>query len=576
MARLPVFHSNANISATNPVAPPPQSNVWEQAGKLAKIGQELAVKWQETQNAAETLDGKYKAESAMSDILQEANDYSGYESPKDIENKQNELLARNDAVLDDVTKGFTNDVNATKFRRQYMFDSMRNREQIKAAFRKKSIDLNNANLTIGYERNKNSFVETGDPAYKASYQADLDNSFKAGFIDAEQRANMSAKMNDWDFSRASRNVVANPEETLANIKEYNLKPEESQKIIKAAATQIENNKWMKGINELVEKGTEGNRLYNKFMEQGLSLDEIQNNTTISESEKTALMKLAGYDTPTFKNAQKAADTITAQLELDEKIKQTVKESGSKVKLQKDKEISDLLDLREDVYKALISGDIKKDKASLYMNQIIGAELNEAKKLASEGNKSAKAGNPYAEGLIQIDDKLASQGIDNKKIMSSVHNLYFEALQDQLAKENPDGLSWSELSDTKKQEIQNKAVAYAMSNVPSVAQAKEEFSYFLPASKRKAALDDFMNRYNPEMTDAQKKELVKDITAEQRQKAEAETNMALANATYNFEADESFLTENGISKEDVIFTAQKYGVSVEEVLQKIRGNEQNAH
>ena len=202
MARLPVFHSNANISATNPVAPPPQSNVWEQAGKLAKIGQELAVKWQETQNAAETLDGKYTAESAMSDILQEANDYSGYESPKDIENKQNELLARNDAVLDDVTKGFTNDVNATKFRRQYMFESMRNREQIKAAF-------------------SNSFVETGDPAYKASYQADLDNSFKAGFIDAEQRANMSAKMNDWDFSRASRNVVANPEETLSNIKEYN-------------------------------------------------------------------------------------------------------------------------------------------------------------------------------------------------------------------------------------------------------------------------------------------------------------------------------------------------------------------
>ena len=80
----------------------------------------------------------------------------------------------------------------------------------------------------------------------------------------------------------------------------------------------------------------------------------------------------------------------------------------------------------------------------------------------------------------------------------------------------------------------------------------------------------MNRYNPEMTDAQKKELVKEITGEQRQKVEAETNMALANATYNFEADESFLTENGISKEDVVFTAQKYGVSVEEVLQKIRG------
>lgn len=569
MARLPVFHSQSNISATNPVQPI-ENPMWGEVNKMARVGQELAVQWQKTQNAAETLDGKYRMETALDGILKEAQEFSGYETPKDIENKQNELLEQNDKVLDEVAGGFTNDINATNFKRQYQIDAMRNKEQIKAAFRQKSIDLNNANLTIGYEKNKSGFVQTGDPSFKKSYMADLDNSFNAGFIDAEQRANMMSKMRDWDFSRASRNVLTDPEDTLANLKEYDLTPEEKQKVIKAATYQIENQKWIKGITELVEKGTEGNRLYNKFVQEGLSLDEIQNNPIISEAEKAALMKLAGYDTPTFKNAQKAADAITRQLELDEKIKQTVKESGRKFKLQKDKDINDLLSLREDVYGALIDAAITKDKAFIYFNQIIGAELNETKKLASDGNRNASAGNPYAEGLVMIDDKLGAQGIDNKKIMAGAHNLYFEALQDLLQKENPDGKGWMELPESKRQEIQNKATSYAMANVPNIAQAKEEFSYFLPSSKRKAALDDFMNRYNPEMTDAQKKELVKEITGEQRQKVEAETNMALANATYNFEADENFLTENGISKEDVVFTAQKYGVSVEEVLQKIRG------
>ena len=146
------------------------------------------------------------------------------------------------------------------------------------------------------------------------------------------------------------------------------------------------------------------------------------------------------------------------------------------------------------------------------------------------------------------------------------------MQDLMQKENTQGFGWNDLSESKRQEIQNKAIAYAMENVPNVAQAKEEFSYFLPSSKRQAALDDFMNRYNTQMTDTQKKELIQDITTEQHQKAEAETNMALANATHEFSEEETtFLNENGITHEDVIYTAQKYGVSVDYVLETIRGN-----
>jgi len=567
MARLPVYHSQGNISTTQPIAPI-ENPMWGEVKKIAQLGQDLAVKWQSIQNDAETLDGKGKLSNGLNAIAQKAQAFNDYNTPQHLQQAEADFLKENSKLIDDVASGFTNKANAERFRREYSLMVDANAKQISSIFRNKTGDLARANETISYEQNKKSYIATGNPAFKNNYLNDLE--LASPFFTRDQMAKMKAKINDWDFDRASSDLLKDPEGTLANISKYELSDDQKFKVSKAAINQIENHKWYKGISDLVEKGTEGNRLYNKFMEEGLSLDEIQNNDVISDAEKTALMKLAGYDTATFKNAKAAADSITAQLELDEAIKNTIKESGSKYKLQKDKSINDLLKLREQTYSLLLNGNTTKEKASLYLNKIIGAELYETKKLASEGNKNAVAGNPYAEGLVQIDNKLGAQGIDNKKIMAGTHNLYFEAMQDLLEKENPEGKAWKELPESKRQEIQNKATSYALSNVPNVAQAKEEFSYFLPSSKRKAALDDFMERYNPEMTDAQRKGLIQEITSEQRQKTEAETNMALSNATYNFEADENFLTENGITKEDVVFTAQKYGVSVEEVLAKIRG------
>lgn len=567
MAQLPVYHSRGNITPSNTVSPV-DNPLWGEMNKMAEVGKDLAVKWQKIKNDAETLDGKEKLERGMTGLLEDAQTYTDYQTQADIDKAEKSLLERNNELMDSVASGFTNQMNADHFRQTYKIALDNNAHHIRAAFRGKTSDLAKSTATMSYDRNKKAYIETGNKVFKESYLNDL--KLASPFYSHDEMAKMTLKVNEWDFDRASSDLLKDPEGTLANLKNYDMTEEQRFTVSKAAVSQIEHKKWYQGISELVEKGTEGNRLYNKFMEQGLSLDEIQNNEVISDAEKTALMKLAGYDTATFKNAKAAADSITAQLELDEAIKSTIKESGSKYKLQKDKNINDLLKLREQTYSLLLNGNTTKEKASLYLNKIIGAELNETKKLASEGNKNAVASNPYAEGLVQIDNKLGAQGIDNKKIMAGTHNLYFEAMQDLLEKEDPEGKGWTELPESKRQEIQNKATSYALANVPNVAQAKEEFSYFLPSSKRKAALDDFMSRYNPEMSDNEKKALINEITSEQRQKAEAETNMALANSTYNFEADENFLTENGITKEDVVFTAQKYGVSVEEVLQKIRG------
>ena len=569
MARLPIYNNSANISVAER-APAP-TNPWKDTQQIAQAGMDLAVQWQKTQNAAESLDGKNKMIAAANDILTEAEEYRDYKSPKDLQAKEQELQSRMDAILPEVTGGFTNGMNANQFIQEYQLTIAQNSERLKGIFREKYIDNDAANRTISYDNNMKSFVSTGNTAYKKSYLADLENSFKAGYISEKEKAAQALKVKDWDFAFASRQMLNDPEGALSNIKSFNLTPEESQKLQKAALTQIENRKLFAGLGELVEKGTEGNRLYEKFMTEGLSLDEIQRNPKISENEKTALLKLSGYDTATFKQAQKNAESITKQLELDEKIKATIKGTQDRPKLNREKDIQDALALREDVYSLILDGTLSKEKGGRYLSQIVGATLREANSLVENEDKASDINNPYAQGLISIDERLDAQGVFNEQARAGVHNLYFEAMEDQLTQNNAQDANWSDLPEKKRREIQETAMSYAMEYAPQVSEANEMFSYYLPASERKEALDAFYRRYDRNMNEGQRKELAKQIASEQTVKAQAKKDLSLENATYKFSEDDmSFLNGKGYSTDEVVYTAQLRGLSVSEVLDKLKG------
>lgn len=569
MARLPIYNNSANISVAER-APAP-TNPWKDTQQIAQAGMDLAVQWQKTQNAAESLDGKNKMIAAANDILTEAEEYRDYKSPKDLQAKEQELQSRMDAILPEVTGGFTNGMNANQFIQEYQLAIAQNSERLKGIFREKYIDNDAANRTISYDNNMKSFVSTGNTAYKKSYLADLENSFKAGYISEKEKAAQALKVKDWDFAFASRQMLNDPEGALSNIKSFNLTPEESQKLQKAALTQIENRKLFAGLGELVEKGTEGNRLYEKFMTEGLSLDEIQRNPKISENEKTALLKLSGYDTATFKQAQKNAESITKQLELDEKIKATIKGTQDRPKLNREKDIQDALALREDVYSLILDGTLSKEKGGRYLSQIVGATLREANSLVENEDKASDINNPYAQGLISIDERLDAQGVFNEQARAGVHNLYFEAMEDQLTQNNAQDANWSDLPEKKRREIQETAMSYAMEYAPQVSEANEMFSYYLPASERKEALDAFYRRYDRNMNEGQRKELAKQIASEQTVKAQAKKDLSLENATYKFSEDDmSFLNGKGYSTDEVVYTAQLRGLSVSEVLDKLKG------
>lgn len=570
MAKLPVYINRANIQVSRGVRHDDSgARALMRAGaNFGETLQDVAVEWQRTQNAAETLDGKNKMVAEVNDILTEAEDFTDYKSPRELQEKERELTERMGRVVPNIAQGFTNDRNREVFEQENKISEMQDVEKLKSIFRKKYIDNNAANLTISYDRNKEAFIRSGNAAYKNSYLADLERSFKAGYISEQQKQASALKLKKWDFGFASAQMMADPEGTLKNISNYDLSPDKKQQLMSAAVTQIKNKKMFDGMEKLVNEGTEGNRLYNKFIDEGLSLDEISE-ASISDNEKTALMKLAGYDTAQFKQAQKSAESVTKQLELDEKIKETIKERRRGSSLKEGKDIQDLLDLRQDVYDAVIEYGLPKDKASKYLNNIVGAGLAEAKKIVDNKDASGAISNPYAEGLIAIDEKITAQGVESDRLRAGVHNLYFEAMADQMAKAGD--MTWNELPEKTREDIQRKSIAYAMENVPNVVEAKEAFNQYLPPSARKDALDAFMSLYDKTMSREDKNNLTGQIITEKQREAQSVADMTISNATYKFtDSDQEFLASKNYSPDEVVYTANLRGVSVEEVLAKLKG------
>lgn len=570
MAKLPVYINRANIQVSRGVRHDDSGarTLMRAGANFGETLQDIAVEWQKTQNAAETLDGKNKMVAEVNDILTEAEDFTDYKSPKELQEKERELTERMGRVVPNIAQGFTNDRNREAFEQENKINEMQDVEKLKSIFRKKYIDNNAANLTISYDRNKEAFIRSGNAAYKNSYLADLERSFKAGYISEQQKQASALKLKDWDFGFASAQMMADPEGTLKNISNYDLSPDKKQQLMSAAVTQIKNKKMFDGMEKLVNEGTEGNRLYNKFIDEGLSLDEISE-ASISDNEKTALMKLAGYDTAQFKQAQKSAESVTKQLELDEKIKETIKERRRGSSLKEGKDIQDLLDLRQDVYDAVIEYGLPKDKASKYLNNIVGAGLAEAKKIVDNKDASGAISNPYAEGLIAIDEKITAQGVESDRLRAGVHNLYFEAMADQMAKAGD--MTWNELPEKTREDIQRKSIAYAMENVPNVVEAKEAFNQYLPPSARKDALDAFMAQYDKSMSREDKNNLTGQIITEKQREAQSVADMTISNATYKFtDSDQEFLASKNYSPDEVVYTANLRGVSVEEVLAKLKG------
>lgn len=239
MATLPVYRNQSvvtRLTGINVGSVPKVPNVSTGNGMqaLGRAIQDVSVKWQEVQDSAEALDGKNKLTEQTNALLQEAQTWSGYNSPKEIKQKQEEMQNRLSAIMGDVTKGFTNPKNAERFSREYELTQAINIQRLNGLFRQKFIDDNAANLIKSEDRNRRSFIETGNTGYKQSYKTDLQNSFKAGFIDHETYQKKINAAQDWDKDRVFHIAETDPQAALdgVNADQFNINPTEKNEVLR--------------------------------------------------------------------------------------------------------------------------------------------------------------------------------------------------------------------------------------------------------------------------------------------------------------------------------------------------------
>lgn len=105
---------------------------------------------------------------------------------------------------------------------------------LKGLFRKKYIDNNEANLIVSAERNRENFIQTGDDGFKQSYIADLEMSYKNGFIDKAAYTQAKLKTDDWDKLHIYRQAETDPQGVIDNLKagNYKVKPEDYNDVLK--------------------------------------------------------------------------------------------------------------------------------------------------------------------------------------------------------------------------------------------------------------------------------------------------------------------------------------------------------
>ena len=233
MPQLPIYTRNSHIK-TSQVVRRTSSGVAESMDNTGRAGAAVAVQWQKTQNAAESLDGKNKMAASIQDLLTEASEYNDYNTPKDIEAKQNEMLDRLHKLVPDIVSGFNTETNANDFVRDTEMDISKTEATLKGLFRKKYIDNNEANLIVSAERNRENFIQTGDKGFKQSYIADLELSYKNGFIDKAAYTNAKLKTDEWDKLHIYRQAESDPQGVIDNLKagNYKIKPEDYNDVLK--------------------------------------------------------------------------------------------------------------------------------------------------------------------------------------------------------------------------------------------------------------------------------------------------------------------------------------------------------
>lgn len=265
MARLPVYTNQTIAGTPETVSVQQDTSIAEATNRLGATTQNVAIQWQETQNQAETLDGKNKLAEQNNAIFQEAEDFNDYTNPKEIDAKKKELMSRMDKMLPSVADGFTNDINKNNFQMSYEKSVMDNKASLDGIFRSKYIDNNNVQLVKSENTNKQAYISSGDEAYKASYIEDLTTSANTGLISQEDKATAELDVDDWEYERVMSDASVDPRGVLENLDSYDLDASEKAEVIKDASAIIAQYDKLVAAGVKGEEGSLTRESYDRFV-----------------------------------------------------------------------------------------------------------------------------------------------------------------------------------------------------------------------------------------------------------------------------------------------------------------------
>ena len=234
------------------------SQTYKSLGNAAQSLLSLTAQWQQSKAEVENLDGKNKLVSEMTQILNEAEDYRDYNNFADLSNKENELLQRMYQVTPDIVNGFSNNQNAAIFQKQAELATLQNKEKLREIFRNKYVDNAKSNLITSQDSNMENYITTGNAAYKESYLQDLENMFRAGFIDETYKTQMGLKTDEWETYHVLRQAESDPDTVINNLKagKYNVAPDQYNDLL-SDLTRIKTNQQLLREYEEVSKQNQG-------------------------------------------------------------------------------------------------------------------------------------------------------------------------------------------------------------------------------------------------------------------------------------------------------------------------------
>lgn len=386
--KLPVYTNQGGITTDTPgnIRNPQDFSVGSRA--FTEGARNLALlteQWQQAKDDVENLDGKNKLVTEMSQILNEAQEYRDYNNFADLQNKENELLDRMNQVTPNIVNGFSNNQNAAAFEAQAELATLQNREKLKEIFRDKYTDKAKSNLITSQYNNMENFIATGSAAYKQSYLEDLDNMFRAGFIDEEYKTTMSLKTDKWNVYHILRQAENDPETVISNLKsgKYDISPEDYNDLL-GDLTHLKTNQQLLREYELVTKQNAGEDEATKYIYGNtdysdklkyINEQEFQGNisSSFAQQARRVIKQFKPNNEKTMSKAQSIDEILRRAYDLNES------------DLSEEDYLKGVRNIRADILQMQENGDISTQDA-IKMNNQLGTATN--KRVAEATNSIA--------------------------------------------------------------------------------------------------------------------------------------------------------------------------------------------